>query len=203
VVRPGGLKNRRLFWVLYTILLVAAIGFATWQGVLFFGVTESGREPIKLPDVRRSYGRIGPRAPEPTTGPGEMTGNALIGVGMKPLDADPGGLAPPGGSVRRWAFERRTGDEVEMMALYVWPGTFEAAAEYYKSYLGGKGMKFLGEQSKKTSGASTRPRSDRYVRSRRVFVFHGAKSHAAVTLRKSRKNDQMLLITVNLVYPEP
>ena len=131
-----------------------------------------------------------------------MTDNPLAGVGMKPLNDDPGGLKPPPGSLRRWAFVRRTGDEVEMMAQYAWRGSFDAAAEYYKKYLGDKGMEFLGEQSPKTPGTSTRPKSTRAVRPRRVLVFHALKKHASVTLRHGRKNDQMLLITLNLVYPE-
>jgi len=89
-----------------------------------------------------------------------------------------------------------------MMALYDWIGTSDQAAEYYKKYLDGLGMKFLGQQSRGGSSASTRPKSSRTARPRRVLVFHGPKRHLAVTMRQNPKNDRKVLITLNLVYPE-
>ncbi len=199
----AGLGNKRLvFWIIYGIVLVVTVFFAAYQGWRFFGGGAEAQAPAKMPSVRRGHGQIGPEAHEPTTGPGEMTRNPLAGVGMKPLDADPDGLVPPAGSVRRWAFVRDTGDEVEMMALYAWVGSPEQVGQYYKKYLGDMGMKFLGQQTKKTAGTSTRPEASRAVRPRSVFVFHGPKRHLAVTVRESRKNAQTVLITLNLVYPE-
>jgi len=94
---------------------------------------------------------------------------------------------------------RETVGEVEMMAFYVWPGDSDGAAEYYKEYLGGKGMKFLGEQTRGGVSASTRPNSSRIVPLRRIFVFHGPKRHVTVTLRQTPGNDGMLSIILNLV----
>jgi len=165
------------------------------------GAKESSSPP-KSPFVRRGYGQIGPQAPPPTTGPSEMTDNPLAGVAMTPLDGNPGGLAPPKGAVRQSAFVRRTGGEVEMMARYTLQGSADQAAEYYREYLGGKGMKFLGEQVRTGRSASSRPNSSRHVRSRRIFVFHGPKQHVTVTLREMPGNDKTLSITLNLVYPD-
>ena len=131
-----------------------------------------------------------------------MTDNPLAGVGMKPLDGDPDGIAPPRGAARRSAFMRRTDDEVEMMARYTWQGSAERAAEYYREYLSREGMKFLGEQIRTGRSASTRPDSSRNARPRRIFVFHGPRRHVTVTLREMPGNDEMLSITLNLVYPD-
>jgi hypothetical protein len=192
------------FWVLYGIVLTASIVFAIYQGVRFFqGQEEGTAEAPKFPSLRQGQdGRIGPPELAPTTGLGAMTGNVLAGVGMEPVDGDPGGLVPPKGAQRRPAFVRRVGREVEIMALYAWRGSFDQAAEYYKEYLGRKGMTFLGERTKTGASASTRPKSSRPRRSYRVFVFQGPKRHVTVTLRRKSENDEMLLITLNLVYPE-
>ena len=131
-----------------------------------------------------------------------MIDNPLAGVGMKPLDGDPDGLAPPKGAVRRPGFVRRGGDEVEMMASYTWKGSADRAAEYYREYLGGKGMKFLGEQTRTGRSAATRPGLSRNARPRRIFVFHGPGRTVTVTLREMTGNDRMLSITLNLVYPD-
>jgi hypothetical protein len=194
-------RKRRWFWVAYAVVLSASVGFAIYQGMLFFGGQDVG-EATKLASVRRSYERIGPPSLTPTTGPGGMRGDPLGSVGMTPLKGDPDDLVPPKGSKRRWGFMRKAGDEVEIMAGYVWRGDADAAAEYYKEYLGRKGMKFLGEQIRGPVSASTRPDSSRIVRSRRIFVFQGPKRHVTVTLRSSRKNDGTLSIILNLVYPE-
>ena len=131
-----------------------------------------------------------------------MTDNPLAGVGMAPLAGDPDGIAPPKGSVRRPAFVRRSHNEVEMMARYVWGGSVERAVEYYKEYLSGKGMPFLGERTSTGLRSSTRPNSSRNVRPRRTFVFHGPKGYVIVTLRRVTGKDDTLSITVNLVYPD-
>ncbi|MCP4374587.1 MAG: hypothetical protein GY794_00185 [bacterium] len=131
-----------------------------------------------------------------------MTDNPLAGVGMKPLNADPGQIAPPPGSLRRSAFVRRTNGEVEMMARYIWQGSADQAAEYYKKYLEGKNMKFLGEQFRAGRTTSTRPDSARNIRPRRIFVFHGPKRHVTLTLREMSENDNTLSITLNLICPD-
>ena len=195
--------KRQVFWIIYIIVLLLVICAGTYMAWQVSGGGAKAWGPPEMPSVRRSHGRIGPPAAAPTTGPAEMTKNPLAGVGMKPLDADPDGLVPPAGAVRRWAFVRSTGDEIEMMARYAWAGTPEQVGQYYKKYLGDMGLKFLGQQTKKTAGTSTRPKASRPVRPRSVFVFHGPKGHLAVTVRQSRKNDQTVLITLNLVYPEP
>jgi len=198
----AGVGNRRvMFWIIYAIVLVVTVGFAAYQGWRFFGRGAEAWAPPQMPSVRRGYDRIAPSVPQPATGPSEMTSNPLAGVGMKPLDGDPDNLVPPSGAVRRWAFVRNTGDEIEMMALYSWVGSPQQAGEYYKKYLGDMGMKFLGQQTKTTARASTRPGASRTVRPRSVFVFHGPKRHLAVTVRQSRRNDKTVLITLNLVYP--
>ena len=197
----GGVSRRQWFWILYAVVLTASISFAVYQGVRFFRGEEGASTKRPPPNsVRRAYGRIGPTAPPPTTGPSEMIDNPLAGVGMRPLRGDPDGIAPPKGASRRSAFVRRTDGEVEMMACYTWQGSADHAAEYYREHLGGKGMKFLGEQARTGRSASTRPDSSRNARSRRIFVFHGPKRHVTVTLRKMPGNDNMLSITLNLVY---
>ncbi|MDP6633651.1 MAG: hypothetical protein QGG42_02015 [Phycisphaerae bacterium] len=199
-VRRGAGK-RKWFWVFYAVLLIASVGFAIYQGVRFFRGDEGTEEPTRFTSVRRSS-RIGPPEQPPTTGPSEMTGNPLAGVSMTPVKKDPEGLLPPNGAVRRWAFERRTGDEVEMMASYAWRGSEDQAVDYYKEYLGGKGMKFLGEHNRKASSASTRPRPSRVTRPRRVLVFQGLKRTVTITLRPGRGADGMLSITLDLSYPD-
>ena len=198
----GGIHKRRWFWVLYAVVLIASVSFAAWQGIRFFRGGKKSSGPPIFNSLRRSYGQIGPPALPPTTGPGEMTDNPLAGVGMTQLDGDPGGIAPPKGAVRRSAFVRRTDDEVEMMARYAWQGSADQAAEYYKKYLAGKDMKFLGEQTRTDRSTTTRPDSSRNARPRRIFVFHGLKRHVTVTLRKMPRNDEMLSITLNLVCPD-
>jgi len=198
----GGVQRRRWFWVLYAVVLIASVSFAAWQGIRFFRVEKEPSGPPIFNSLRRGYGRIGPPAAPPTTGPGEMTDNPLAGVGMTPLDGDPDGIAPPRGAVRRSAFTRRTVGEVEMMARYTWQGSADRAAGYYKKYLAGKGMKFLGEQTRTGRPATTRPGSSRNARPRRVFVFHGPGRHVTVTLRKMSGGDDMLSITLNLVRPD-
>ncbi len=198
----GGVRKRKWFWVFYAVVLIASVSFAAWQGIRFYrGRKESSGPPI-FDSLRRSYGRIGPPAAPPTTGPGEMTDNPLAGVGMTPLDGDPDRIVPPGGAVRRSAFMRRTGGEIEMMARYTWQGSVDRAAEYYKKYLAGKGMKFLGEQTRTERSTATRPGSSRNSRPRRIFVFHGPKGHVTVTLREMTGNDDMLSIILSLVYPD-
>jgi hypothetical protein len=196
--------KRASFWVLYAIVLTASIGFAIWQGVRFFQGQEGGSAEVpKFPSLRQGRdGRIGPPKLPTTAGLGAMTENVLAGVGMESVEGDPGGLVPPKGAQRRSAFVRRVGREVEIMALYAWRGSFDQAAKYYKEYLGGKGMTFLGERTEPRASASTRPKSSRPRRSYRVFVFQGPKRHVTVTLRRKSENDEMLLIALNLVYPE-
>jgi len=198
----GGVRKRRWFWILYAVLLIASVSFAAWQGVRFFRGVKGSSGPPVFNSVRRSYGRIGPPAPPPATGPTEMTDNPLAGVGMTPLNGDPDGIAPPKGADRRSAFVRRGRDEVEMMARYTWKGSADQAAEYYREYLVGKGMKFLGEQTRTGRSASTRPDSSRNTPLRRIFVFSGPKGNVTVTLRKMRGNDKMLLIALSLMYPD-
>ncbi|MBL7218612.1 MAG: hypothetical protein ISS69_00735 [Phycisphaerae bacterium] len=199
----GGVRKRWWFWVLYAVVLIVLVGFTVYfyQRVRSPQGREESSDPSKSCFVRRGYGRIGPQAPPPTTGPSEMTDNPLAGVAMTPLDGNPGGLAPPTGAVRQSAFVRRTGGEVEMMARYTSQGSADQAAEYYRKYLGGKGMKFLGEQTRAGRSASSRPNSLRYARPRRIFVFHGPKRHVTVMLREMPGNDKTLSITLNLVYP--
>ena len=198
----GGFRKRRWFWVLYAVVLIASVSFAAWQGIRFFRGENGSSGPPIFNSLRRSHGRIGPPAPAPTTGPGEMTDNPLAGVGMAPLNGDPDGIVPPKGAVRRSAFVRRTGDEVEMMARYTWQGSTDRAAGYYREYLSGKGMKFLGERTRTGHSAATRPKSSRNARLRRIFVFHGPRRHATVTLREMSGDEEMLSITLNLVYPD-
>ena len=198
-----GVRKRRWFWIFYAVVLIASVSFAVYQGIRFFRDEKGSFGPPVFNSVRRGrHGRIGPAAPSPTTGPSEMTDNPLAGVGMRPLDGAPDGIAPPKGASRRSAFVRQTGDEVEMMARYTWQGTADQAAEYYREYLSGKGMKFLGEQTRTGRSASTRPDSSRNARPHRIFVFHGPKRYVTVTLREMPGNDKMLSITLNLVHTD-
>jgi len=197
-----GVRKRKWFWVLYAVVLIASVSFAVWQGNRFYRARKESSGPPIFDSLRRSYGRIGPSAAPPTKGPGEMTDNPLAGVGMTPLDGDPDRIAPPRGAVRRSAFMRRTGGEIEMMARYTWQGSMDRAAEYYKKYLAGKDMKFLGEQTRAGRSTTTRPGSSRNARPRRIFVFNGPRGHVTVTLREMTGNDDMLSIILSLVYPD-
>jgi len=188
--------------MIYGLVLAATTCFAAYHGWRFFGGSggQSVAQP-RFPSVRRGRdGTIGPPASAPARGPGEMTGNPLAGVGMKPMDEDPGRFAPPEGAVRDWAFVRQA-DETEMMAQYSWTGSSDRAAEYYREYLAEKGMEFLGERRKGTPTTSSRPANSRYVRPRRVLVFHADGRHMSITLRQMRNDEKVLVITVHLIGP--
>ncbi len=189
----------RWLWAL-SIVLIALVSCAIYIGFFWSGTESSG--PPVYDSLRRSFGPIGPEEPPPVKGPGEMTGNPLAGVGMTPLKGDPDGIAPPRNAVRRSGFVRRSHKETEMMARYVWTGSTDRAMEYYKEYLVGKSMTFIGERTSTRRRPSTRPGSSRDVRPRRILVFHGPKGHVTITLREMTGNDGMLSISLNLVYPD-
>ncbi len=179
--------------------MIVSVSFAVYQGVRYF---QGPGKPAYHVDVRRGYGQIGPSSLPLVAGPREMTDNPLAGVGMKPLNADPGQIAPPPGSFRRYAFVRRTNGEVEMLAKYRWQGSADQAAEYYIKYLEGKNMKFLGEQSRTGRTTSRRSGSATNLRPRRIFVFHGPKRRVTLTLREMSENDNTLSISLNLSCPD-
>ena len=195
--------RKPLFWCVYAVALTASMSFAVYAGVRYFRgpAPDPGAERF-FDTWRRSPNSIGPEAPEPERGPGEMTDNPLAGVAMKSLDEDPDQIAPPNGAKRRSAFVRRAKGEVEMMARYVWSGSPDQAEEYYRKYLAERGMTFQGRRIIAPPEPSTRPVSARTVRPRRIVVFHGPKGYVTVTLRKASNEAGMLSIVLSLSYPE-
>ncbi|MBT3201190.1 MAG: hypothetical protein HN350_14915 [Phycisphaerales bacterium] len=168
----------------------------------YFSNRHDDQSPGVVSVRRGQEGQIGPPASAPAPGPGEMTDNPLAGVGMTPLKGEPADLAPPSGAIRRWAFERSSGQEREIMALYSWDGSDQQAGEYYKKYLIEKGMKFLGERKFGEESPSTSSRPARKVRPRRMLLFHGEGQNITVTLRKPRRDDGMLSISISVTYPK-
>ncbi len=130
----------RLTVLLYIVLLAVSI-FAAWQIHLYWAV-----------DVPKG---ASPRARQqgPTTHPvpasdldirklttGHSAGDWTAAAGLVKMSGDPGGINPPVGAKRRFAFSRVTGDSNEQLARYEYAGSIETAVEHYSTVLRGAGF---------------------------------------------------------------
>lgn len=209
-------RKKKWFWLIYLLVLAGTVGFAFQQGRRFFRARSSpvpgatGDRPFNV--LRRDAPLVRPGdaeapAPRPATGPGEMIRDPLAPAALKPLDHDPGGIAPPEGAIRRSAFERRTGDQAEKFALYNWPGRLADAAEHYKAAFAEAGLKLLSDRTAEprtrprqpSSAPGTREGATRPAPSRRTLIFHAEKRHAIVSLRS---DGSIVKIVLTVIGPD-
>lgn len=154
------------------------------------------------PPVRPGEGEI--PAPRPATGLGEMIRDPLAPAALKPLDHDPGGIAPPEGAIRKSAYERRTGDQAEKFALYSWPGRLADAAEHYRAAFAEAGLKLLSDRTAEprtrprqpSSAPGTREGATRPAPVRRTLIFHAEDRHAVVSLRSDGSIVKIVLTVI-------
>jgi len=139
------ISRRKHGWrvVMYLVLLAAAV-FLAYQVHITWMLNRGKPTAPALPfDAARHSEQPQRPATLPATALADMLGGS--DAGMEAMTAEPSGLAPPPGALRRWAFKRvQTGEEY---ARYEFPGQLEDAAEHYLQMLKEKGGRLVSDRS--------------------------------------------------------
>ena len=172
--------------LLYIVLLAVSI-FAAWQIHLYW-----------FADGRRGASQR-PGSHGPTTHPapsGELdlrmltaeqpAGDWTAAAGLVMMSGDPGGVNPPAGAKRRFAFSRLTGDSNEQLARYEYTGSIDAAAGHYKTVLASTGFEVT----------TVRPGTDE-----RLLTASRQMERIVVVLRPSKTSHGKVEISVTLIIP--
>jgi len=143
-------RPRRILSTPAVFVLVAAGVFAAWGvHVLWRG---ADREPAGPLRPRRSPRPSVGGPPGAATQPGKAAAGTqpfgehpLAGLGIAPLQGDPGGIPPPPGAVRRTGLQRRADRQLQQQAIYECDSTVDTVADHYKRVLRSDGFELLTE----------------------------------------------------------
>ena len=179
---PPPQRRREIRRTILVLALLAAGTFAAWQAGVFVS-RRIGRHTRGASSAANLPAQTQP-APDACS-PGDLLRSPLAAVGLTPLDGDPGGIAPPAGSKRREAFQRRIGGRTEQRARYELAGAIGAAADYYARALAARGF------VRRPDGAA--------ARGGRTMVFVGDAAAATVRLNARPAGGKMVEAVVTVV----
>jgi len=182
---PGGsdIPSRRFPRTVLLLTLLAGGVLLAWAAHRrVFRPHENEPSPKSRP--RRSS--LPDTKPWPVSAPAEAFGETLAERAVRPLEGDPGGIAPPPSARRVSAFEFSDGT---LYGRYDDPGPMESAEDHYRRTLEAKGYRRLGEVSVAEGG--------------RTVVYERDGAQALVTLRKKASDGKMVVEIVVLVKGFP
>lgn len=171
-------------FVLY-VLLTAAAGVAAWQVREFLDRSSSrGASTTALPTGALTQDS----SSQPAEGAKDWLRNPLSTLPLRPLERDPGDIAPPPGATRLSAEGGVVAGQLVAHARYRYEGMMDDAAEHYRRALERGGFKLLRD----ASGPGQR---------RELIGFRQGQS-VNVTLRKPSPNARIVSVVLIVTRPE-
>ena len=178
----SGKTKRKAGSLIMLVLLISAI-FADLQIHEAVFDTQPAVPRRRAPAWRPS----GPAAEQGRPSLRQLLADPLAGDGFERLDGDPGDIAPPAGSTRRFAQWFVSGNFLTERASYEVPGQVDEVLAHYTQEFARRGFDVIEVIDKEAGG--------------KLATFTGPPGVATLSLHKSRGDDRITRVLMNIEWP--